>query len=58
MRKSDDTLHFYKNGQDIGNCFGKTPKRLFAVVDIYGQAEEITITGIIITILLSENDSF
>jgi len=47
MRKPDQTLHFYLNGVDIGKCFGKTPNPLYGVVDIYGQAEEVTITGII-----------
>lgn len=45
MRKPDGTLHFYKNGKDIKKVFGKTPETLYGVVDIYGQAEEVTITG-------------
>ena len=45
MRKSDDTLHFYLNGSDVGKCFGRADKTLYAVVDIYGHAEEVTITG-------------
>lgn len=45
MRKSDDTLHFYLNGCELDNRFGQVDKKLYAVVDIYGGAEEVTITG-------------
>ncbi|XP_031574540.1 uncharacterized protein LOC116308282 isoform X2 [Actinia tenebrosa] len=45
MRKSDNSLHFYLNGKDIGNCFKTIPDVLYGVVDIYGQAEQVTITG-------------
>ena len=45
MRKSDNTLHFFINGEDVGKRIKTIPTVLYGVVDLFGQAEEVTITG-------------
>ena len=45
MRKSDNTLHFFINGVDVGKQVKTIPSVLYGVVDLFGQAEEVTITG-------------
>ena len=45
MRKSDDTLHFFINGVDVGKRIKTIPSVLYGVVDVFGQTEEVTITG-------------
>ena len=45
MRKSDDTLHFFINGVNVGQCIKTIPSVLYGVVDLFGQTEEVTITG-------------
>ena len=45
MRKSDNTLHFFINGVDVGKRVKTIPSVLYGVVDLFGQAEEVTITG-------------
>ena len=45
MRKSDNTLHFFINGVDVGKRIKTIPPVLYGVVDLFGQAEEVTITG-------------
>lgn len=37
MRKSDNTLHFYINGEDMGVATNDVPQNVYAVVDLYGQ---------------------
>jgi hypothetical protein len=51
MRKPDNSLHFFLNGRDIGNCFTAVPNVLYGVVDIYGKAEQVTITGMYRSVL-------
>ena len=45
MRKSDNSLHFFINGVNVGKQVKTLPRVLYGVVDIFGQAEEVTITG-------------
>ena len=45
MRKADNTLHFFINGVDVGKRIKTIPLVLYAIVDVFGQAEEVTITG-------------
>ena len=45
MRKSDSSLHFFINGVDVGKKIKTIPPVLYGVVDVFGQAEEVTITG-------------
>ncbi|KAL9978854.1 hypothetical protein ACROYT_G016434 [Oculina patagonica] len=45
MRKSDNSLHFFINGLDVGKKIKTIPSVLYGVVDVFGQAEEVTITG-------------
>ena len=45
MRKPDNTLHFFINGVDVGKRIKTIPPVLYGVVDLFGQAEEVTITG-------------
>lgn len=45
MRKSDNSLHFFINGEDVGKKIKTIPPVLYGVVDVFGQAEEVTITG-------------
>ncbi|PFX18848.1 Neuralized-like protein 4 [Stylophora pistillata] len=45
MRKSDNSLHFFINGVNVGKQVKTLPPVLYGVVDVFGQAEEVTITG-------------
>ena len=45
MRKSDNSLHFFINGVSVGKQVKTLPPVLYGVVDVFGQAEEVTITG-------------
>ena len=45
MRKSDESLHFFINGENVGKCIKTVPPVLYGVVDVFGQTEEVTITG-------------
>ena len=42
---SDNSLHFFINGVDVGKKIKTIPQVLYGVVDVFGQAEEVTITG-------------
>lgn len=42
---SDNSLHFFINGVDVGKKIKTIPSVLYGVVDVFGQAEEVTITG-------------
>lgn len=42
---SDNSLHFFVNGVDVGKKIKTIPPVLYGVVDVFGQAEEVTITG-------------
>jgi len=45
MRMADNSLHFFINGVDVGKKIKTIPPVLYGVVDVFGQAEEVTITG-------------
>lgn len=45
MRKSDGTLHFFINGINVGKKINGVPAVLYGVVDVFGRAEGVTITG-------------
>ena len=42
---SDNYLRFFINGVDVGKKIKTNPSVLYGVVDVYGQAEEVAITG-------------
>jgi neuralized-like protein 4 len=44
MRKSDGTLHFFINGEDIGAAPIEVPPNIYAVIDLYGQCAQVSIT--------------
>ncbi|XP_033095414.1 neuralized-like protein 4 [Anneissia japonica] len=43
MRKENGNLNFYINGEDQGMAVPNVPSKVFAVVDLYGQAAQATI---------------
>lgn len=45
MRKSDNTLHFFLNGADLGVAASDIPEVVFGVVDLYGAAIKATVCG-------------
>ena len=45
MRMSDSFLHFFIDGVAVGKKIKTIPSVLYGVVDVFGQAEEVTITG-------------
>jgi len=45
MRKSDGTLHFFINGINVGKKINNVPILLYGVVDVFGRAGGVTITG-------------
>ena len=44
-RCSDATMHLYVDGEDIGIAASNLPKNVFAVIDIYGTVEQVSITS-------------
>ncbi|KAK3104995.1 hypothetical protein FSP39_014857 [Pinctada imbricata] len=45
MRCSDGTLHYYLNGVDQGMACQDIPSGVYAVIDLYGQCAQVSITG-------------
>lgn len=45
MRCSDETLHYYLDGVDQGVACSDVPPGLYAVIDLYGQCAQVTITS-------------
>ncbi|XP_076085064.1 neuralized-like protein 4 isoform X3 [Mytilus galloprovincialis] len=45
MRCSDGTLHFYYNGRDQGVACSDISTSVFAVIDLYGQCSQVSITS-------------
>ncbi|KAJ8320441.1 hypothetical protein KUTeg_002028 [Tegillarca granosa] len=45
MRCSDGSLHYYYNGQDQGIACTDLPHGVYAVVDLYGQCAQVSITS-------------
>ena len=43
VRKEDSTLHFLVNGLDQGVAANDIPENVYGVVDLYGQAAQVTI---------------
>ncbi|OXA51475.1 Neuralized-like protein 4 [Folsomia candida] len=46
MRKSDGMLHFFINGEDMGAAPIEVPSSVFAVIDLYGQCAQVSITRV------------
>ncbi|CAD5111986.1 DgyrCDS1240 [Dimorphilus gyrociliatus] len=44
-RTSSGELHFYLNGQDMGAAFKDVPPNVYAVIDLYGQCSQVTMTN-------------
>ncbi|KAK7486086.1 hypothetical protein BaRGS_00022695 [Batillaria attramentaria] len=44
-RCSDGTMHLCLNGEDLGIAASNIPKNVFAVVDVYGAVETVTISS-------------
>lgn len=44
-RKEDGSLHFYVDGVDRGVAANNVPERVYGVVDLYGQAAQVTISN-------------
>ena len=44
MRASDATLHFYLDGEDMGVACSGVPSNVYAVIDLYGQCAQVSIT--------------
>ncbi|CAH1773995.1 unnamed protein product [Owenia fusiformis] len=44
MRKDDASLHFFVDGQEHGVACSDIPAGMFAVIDLYGQCAQVTIT--------------
>ncbi|KAI0236390.1 Neuralized-like protein 4 [Lamellibrachia satsuma] len=45
MRCSDGTLHYFLDGIDQGVAGNDIPSGVYAVIDLYGQCAQVTITG-------------
>ncbi|ELT95486.1 hypothetical protein CAPTEDRAFT_101277 [Capitella teleta] len=45
MRCSDATLHYYFDGVDQGVACSDIPSGVYAVIDLYGQCSQVTITS-------------
>uniref|UniRef100_A0A0L8HEA4 NHR domain-containing protein n=1 Tax=Octopus bimaculoides TaxID=37653 RepID=A0A0L8HEA4_OCTBM len=44
-RCSDGTMHIYINGEDMGVAASNIPKNVFAVIDLYGQTESVSVVS-------------
>ncbi|XP_070207113.1 neuralized-like protein 4 isoform X3 [Littorina saxatilis] len=44
-RCTDGTMHLCLNGEDLGIAASNIPKNVFAVVDLYGEVEAVTISS-------------
>ncbi|XP_013418958.1 neuralized-like protein 4 [Lingula anatina] len=44
-RSADATMHVYVNGEDLGVAASNIPKNVFAIIDLYGMAETVTVTS-------------
>ena len=44
LRASDATLHFYLDGEDMGVACSGVPPNVYAVIDLYGQCAQVSIT--------------
>jgi len=45
MRAADGSLHYYLDGIDQGVACSDIPTGVYAVIDLYGQCAQVTITG-------------
>jgi neuralized-like protein 4 len=45
IRESDGSMHIHINGEDRGIATTGIPPVVYAVVDLYGQTEEVVITS-------------
>lgn len=43
IRRSNGVLHFFVNGEDQGPAAGNVPDKVYGVVDLYGQAAQVSI---------------
>ncbi|XP_013418417.1 neuralized-like protein 4 [Lingula anatina] len=43
MRASDNTVHFFYNGQDFGAAADRIPEKVFAIVDVHGCTFEVSL---------------
>lgn len=43
VRRDDGTLHFFVNGIDQGAAAEKVPEKVYGVIDLYGQAGELSL---------------
>ncbi len=45
IRRSNGVLHFFVNGEDQGPAAGNVPEKIYGVVDLYGQAAQVSIVS-------------
>ena len=45
MRTSDDSLHFFINGEDQGKAVTNLPANVYGAVDIYGATVRVSIVS-------------
>lgn len=43
VRRANGVVHFYVNGEDQGPAAGHVPENIYGVVDLYGQAAQVSI---------------
>lgn len=43
VRKENGTLHFFVNGNDQGSAASNVSEKVYGVIDLYGQAAQVTI---------------
>lgn len=41
----DGTLHFYVNGEDMGQAATDVPTNVYGVLDLYGRSAQATVTN-------------
>ena len=42
VRKETGVIHFYVNGEDQGPAAANVPDRIYGVIDLYGQAAQVS----------------
>uniref|UniRef100_A0A0A9ZGY0 Neuralized-like protein 4 n=3 Tax=Lygus hesperus TaxID=30085 RepID=A0A0A9ZGY0_LYGHE len=53
-RHEDGTLHFYRDGQDMGEACGGIPEQVYPVIDLFGQCAQVSIVPVPETALESD----
>ena len=58
VRRSNGVLHFFVNGEDQGPSVGHIPENVYGVIDLYGQAAQVSIVTQCSSTPLTDSSSY